>query len=78
MASRKLGRHLTGAERAELMELSDYKEDEFHPRRADEVVKDPSVKATGNGTDNFTDGLFPRRVFGHLQSQQRYTGGYPR
>ena len=43
LASRKLGRRLTGAERAELMELSDYKKMNFIRARADEVVKDPSV-----------------------------------
>jgi cyclohexanone monooxygenase len=43
LASRKLGRRLTGAERAELMELSDYKKMNFIRARAEEVVKDPSV-----------------------------------
>jgi cyclohexanone monooxygenase len=43
LASRKLGRRLTGAERAELMELSDYKKMNFIRARAEEVVKDPAV-----------------------------------
>ena len=43
LASRKLGRRLTGAERAELMELSDYKKMNFIRARAEEVVNDPSV-----------------------------------
>ncbi len=43
LASRKLGRRLTGAERAELMELSDYKKMNFIRARAEDVVKDPSV-----------------------------------
>jgi cation diffusion facilitator CzcD-associated flavoprotein CzcO len=43
LASRKLGRRLTGAERAELMELSDYKKMNFIRARAEEVVKDPNV-----------------------------------
>jgi cyclohexanone monooxygenase len=43
LASRKLGRRLTGAERAELMELSDYKKMNFIRARAEEVVKDPTV-----------------------------------
>ena len=41
LASRKLGRRLTGAERAELMELSDYKKMNFIRARAEEVVKIP-------------------------------------
>ena len=43
LASRKLGRRLTGAERAELMELSDYKKMNFIRDRAEDVVKDSSV-----------------------------------
>lgn len=43
LASRKLGRRLTGAERAELMELSDYKKMNFIRARAEEVVNDPNV-----------------------------------
>lgn len=43
LASRKLGRRLTGAERAELMELSDYKKMNFIRARAEEVVNDPAV-----------------------------------
>ena len=43
LASRTLGRRLTGAERAELMELSDYKKMNFIRARAEEVVKDPNV-----------------------------------
>ncbi len=46
LASRKLGRRLTGAERAELMELSDYKKMNFIRARAEEVVKDPAVAAS--------------------------------
>lgn len=43
LASRQLGRRLTKAERAELMELSDYKKMNFIRARAEAVVKDPSV-----------------------------------
>ncbi len=43
LASRKLGRRLTKIERAELMELSDYKKMNFVRARAAEVVNDPNV-----------------------------------
>ena len=43
LASRQLGRRLTKAERAELMELSDYKKMNFIRARAEAVVKEPSV-----------------------------------
>ena len=43
LASRKLGRRLTKAERGELMELSDYKKMNFVRARAQEIVKDPQV-----------------------------------
>jgi cyclohexanone monooxygenase len=43
LASRKLGRRLTKAERGELMELSDYKKMNFIRARAQEIVKDPKV-----------------------------------
>ena len=43
LASRQLGRRLTKAERAELMELSDYKKMNFIRARVEAVVEDPSV-----------------------------------
>ncbi len=42
-ASRELGRRLTGAERAELMELSDYRKMNQVRNRVDEIVKDPAT-----------------------------------
>ncbi|WP_420453152.1 flavin-containing monooxygenase [Ilumatobacter sp.] len=42
-ASRRLGRRLTKAERAELMEMADYKKMEEVRRRAAEIVADPEV-----------------------------------
>jgi cyclohexanone monooxygenase len=44
-ASRKLGRRLTGAERAELLELADYKKMNQIRARVDEIVKDPVTAA---------------------------------
>ena len=46
IASRKLGRKLTKGERAELMELSDYKKMNFIRQRAEEIVND---KGENNG-----------------------------
>jgi cyclohexanone monooxygenase len=43
MASEKLGRRLTSAERAQLMELSDYKKMNQVRARAEEVINDPST-----------------------------------
>ena len=43
IASRKLGRKLTKGERAELMELSDYKKMNFIRQRAEEIVNDSSI-----------------------------------
>jgi len=42
-AGRKLGRRLTNAERAELMELSDYQKMNSIRSRADQIVKDPTT-----------------------------------
>ncbi len=42
-ASRELGRRLTGAERNELMELSDYRKMNQVRSRVDEIVKDPAT-----------------------------------
>jgi len=42
-ASRQLGRRLTPAERAELMEMSDYRKMETIRRRAEDIVADPAV-----------------------------------
>ncbi len=42
-ASRELGRRLSGAERAELMELSDYRKMNQVRSRVDEIVKDPAT-----------------------------------
>jgi cyclohexanone monooxygenase len=44
-ASRKLGRRLTGAERAELLELADYKKMNQIRARVDAIVKDPATAA---------------------------------
>ena len=44
-ASRKLGRRLTGAERANLMELADYKKMNEIRARVDAIVKDPVTAA---------------------------------
>ncbi len=44
-ASRKLGRRLTGAERANLMELADYKKMNQIRARVDAIVKDPTTAA---------------------------------
>jgi cyclohexanone monooxygenase len=44
-ASRKLGRRLTGAERANLMELADYKKMNEIRARVDAIVKDPATAA---------------------------------
>ncbi len=44
-ASRKLGRRLTGAERAELMELHDYRKMNTVRARVDQIVKDPETAA---------------------------------
>ncbi len=44
-ASRKLGRRLTGAERAELMEIHDYRKMNFIRARVDSIVKDPKTAA---------------------------------
>jgi cyclohexanone monooxygenase len=44
-ASRKLGRRLTGAERANLMELADYKKMNQIRARVDAIVKDPATAA---------------------------------
>ncbi len=43
--SRKLGRRLTGAERAELMELADYRKMNQVRARVDAIVKDPATAA---------------------------------
>jgi cyclohexanone monooxygenase len=43
IAGRKLGRRLTNAERAELMELSDYRKMNSVRARADAIVKDPAT-----------------------------------
>jgi cyclohexanone monooxygenase len=43
IASRKLGRKLTKSERAELMELSDYKKMNFIRQRAEEIVNDKNI-----------------------------------
>ncbi|MEX2327445.1 MAG: NAD(P)/FAD-dependent oxidoreductase, partial [Pseudomonadales bacterium] len=42
-ASKQLGRRLTSTERAQLMELSDYKKMNQIRRRAEEIVQDPST-----------------------------------
>lgn len=42
-ASRKLGRRLTGSEKAELMEIADYQKMNTVRARAESVVKDPEV-----------------------------------
>ena len=42
-ASRKLGRRLSKAERAELMEMSDYRKMETVRHRVDEIVEDPAT-----------------------------------
>ncbi len=42
-ASRKLGRRLTGPEKGELMEMSDYRKMEGVRHRVDEIVKDPAT-----------------------------------
>lgn len=42
-ASKKLGRRLTGAERAQLMELSDYKKMNQIRSRAEQIVEDPNT-----------------------------------
>jgi cyclohexanone monooxygenase len=44
-ASRKLGRRLTGAERAELMEIHDYRKMNAIRARVDAIVKDPKTAA---------------------------------
>ncbi|MBL6854730.1 MAG: NAD(P)/FAD-dependent oxidoreductase [Alphaproteobacteria bacterium] len=44
-ASRKIGRRLTGAERAQLMELADYRKMNQIRARVDAIVKDPDVAA---------------------------------
>ncbi|HEV2364826.1 MAG TPA: NAD(P)/FAD-dependent oxidoreductase [Caulobacteraceae bacterium] len=44
-ASRKLGRRLSGAERAELMRLADYKKMNEIRSRVDEIVRDPATAA---------------------------------
>jgi cation diffusion facilitator CzcD-associated flavoprotein CzcO len=44
-ASRKLGRRLTGAERAQLMELHDYRKMNTIRARVDQIVKDPDTAA---------------------------------
>jgi cyclohexanone monooxygenase len=44
-ASRKLGRRLTGAERAEVMALADYRKMNQVRARVDEIVKDPATAA---------------------------------
>jgi cyclohexanone monooxygenase len=44
-ASRKLGRRLTGAERAEVMALSDYRKMNQVRARVDAIVKDPATAA---------------------------------
>ena len=44
-ASRKLGRRLTGAERAQLMELADYRKMNQVRARVDSIVKDPVTAA---------------------------------
>src|SRR6202012_1599439 len=44
-ASRKIGRRLTGAERAQLMELADYRKMNQTRARVDRVVKDPATAA---------------------------------
>ncbi len=44
-ASRKLGRRLTGAERAQLMELADYRKMNQIRARVDAIVKDPATAA---------------------------------
>ena len=42
-ASEKLGRRLTGSEKARLMELADYKKMETIRRRADDTIEDPET-----------------------------------
>lgn len=42
-ASEKLGRRLTGREKARLMELADYRKMESIRRRADDVIEDPEI-----------------------------------
>jgi cation diffusion facilitator CzcD-associated flavoprotein CzcO len=44
-AARKLGRRLTGAERAQLMELADYRKMNQVRARVDAIVKDPATAA---------------------------------
>jgi len=44
-ASRKIGRRLTGAERAQLMELADYRKMNQIRARVDAIVKDPETAA---------------------------------
>ncbi|HVN01280.1 MAG TPA: NAD(P)/FAD-dependent oxidoreductase [Caulobacteraceae bacterium] len=43
--ARKLGRHLTGAERAEVMAIADYRKMNQVRSRVDELVKDPATAA---------------------------------
>lgn len=42
-ASEKLGRRLTGREKARLMEMADYRKMESIRRRADDVIEDPEI-----------------------------------
>ncbi len=79
-ASRKLGRRLASEERAELMELMDYKKMNQVRARVDSIVKDPEDRRSAEAVVStvLQTAVLPRRIPADVQPAERRAGRYQR